>query len=131
MINNIKSNDTDLTALCTVVTWKKLLSLQLKSGQTFSAQTVTDFDTGVKISILAPEQYRTSVGGVGLYKNYPLMACAADAEKDIVILPLPHFANSDTTVILRIYNPTDSDITVPAGTVIARIIPTPFMPYGD
>lgn len=130
-MNNIKSNDSTLSALCTVVSWNGLLSLKLKSGQMFPAGEVTDFDTGVKLSILAPEAYRKSPNGVILYKNHPLMACAADAVKELVILPLPHFANSKTNIILRVYNTTDSDITVPADTVIARIIPTPFMPYGD
>lgn len=130
-MDNIKDNSSDLTALCTLTSYRKLLTLTLKAAQTFTAETVTDFDTGLQIKILAPEKYRNTPNGLILYQNYPLMACAADASKDLIILPVPYFAEKKTNLVLRVYNHTTSDITVAAGTSIARLVPSSFMPYED
>lgn len=130
-MNNIKDNSSALTALCTLTSYRQLLTLKLKAAQTFTAETVTDFDTGLQIKILAPEKYRNTLNGAILYQNYPLMACAADADKDLIILPVPYFADKKTNLVLRVYNHTTSDITVAAGTSIARLVPSSFMPYED
>lgn len=130
-MKNIKSNEAELTALCTLSGYKGLIKLTMKASQTFSATSVTDFATGLKIQIKSQPDYQNTLFGKLLPKYYPLMAVAGTAPKELIVLPVPYFADGKNYLTLRLFNMSEDDISLSAGDSPAMLMPTPFMLYED